>query len=133
MPTLLETLGSSRLGVLFPRKGKYDIPAFVADRHSIREGTLLCHPPRIHPQGFINPGSRHVERFMAKGLDHSMQLRLGPLARQFGKKPDDSWHDRLPLGSWCHGFAEPMIVPSLTNRAQLARYRLGNKVNQPVV
>jgi len=92
---LLELASSPRFGILLPGKYEDDIPAFVADRHSVREGVLASSPPDIHSQRLIHPSPGRIGRLVAECLNHPEQLRLRPFARHTSDETDDTRHRLL--------------------------------------
>src|SRR5271168_438938 len=81
MPSLLETASGVWFGMILAGKNEHDIISFIVNGHSFSERILARYPPNVHSQGFVNPSSCYIERFVAKGLDHASKLLLRPLAR----------------------------------------------------
>src|SRR2546421_10900096 len=98
MPPLRELASGPGLGELFPGKDEHDVLAFVPERHAVGKGIPPHGPPQIEPEGLIDPRSRHVERLVAKSLDHPEQLWLGSFAWHLGNETDNPWHISAPSG-----------------------------------
>ena len=119
---LFETPSSPGFRVFLSTKDENDVTSFVLDRHSVRERIFPGDPPYIHSEGFVDPRSGGVKRFVAKGRNHPKQLLFGLLARHLGEKANDSRHGPNLLGSSCLDL-EPAIVPRVSELAKPGEHR----------
>src|SRR6267154_2886951 len=90
--TCPEAARSAWLWKLLSGKNQNNVLPLIAQRHSIGERVFRYDPIQIEAQGFIDIRSRNVKRLVPEGFYHQAELRLGPLARNFGDETDDPRH-----------------------------------------
>jgi hypothetical protein len=64
---------------LLSGKDKNDVLSLITKRHAVGKRIPARDPDDVNTQGFIDPRSRDIKRFVAESFNHALQLWLAML------------------------------------------------------
>src|SRR5262249_39488373 len=95
MSGLPQCIDPAGFGELLTGKNQRDVPTLIVQRHAIRKRPSPSYPTYIDTERLVDPGAAHVERLMAKSLQHPHQLQFGALTRHSGYQTNETRHLRF--------------------------------------